>query len=102
MIHLVQLLCPSRHCIIAAFYDAARGGNYEDTRDILIKRMDELGVDQFCGICGSMVLTWEVQGTKCTDMKQAMELGRVAEASNLATRKHLDETGQSYKSKLRN
>lgn len=100
MIYLVQLLCPARHCIIAAAYDSERGGSFDDTVRLMEARLEQLGAHPWCCICGAEHLTFEQAKAKFPDMATALPILRAAEASNLATRQRLAAEGNSFDSTL--
>lgn len=71
MICIVQLLCPARHCIMAVVFDErdmtrreAVIGLREDTK--------ALDVNPWCGICGSQILSYQVEATCFKTMAEAV------------------------------
>lgn len=55
-IHLIQLLCPKRHGIIASIYQLPV------THDKMVELIEEaftLGIERKCGICGAVELHYE-------------------------------------------
>jgi hypothetical protein len=101
-VHLIQLLCPKRHCIIAMPYLSEQKRGKERTID-LIKAAEAARVfNPWCGICGSRDLVYEEGKTTFATLEEAMPLLRQLEADNLLSRQLLDEAGQSYDSQSRN
>jgi hypothetical protein len=70
MIYLVQLKCPSNHCIVASPYDPVliSGAKLEAELRYEMKRH---GVRNVCGLCGSTDLKWEHRATPWPTLAQA-------------------------------
>lgn len=85
MINLVQLLCPARHCIIAAAFDPETT-TFASVVAMLDTRRAELHLDPWCGLCGSRRLEYEEGKTLFPTLEMAMPILRAAEASNMAAR----------------
>jgi hypothetical protein len=59
-VHLVQYLCPARHCLAAAAYRQGDGGTYEATVAGLRALLKAAGTDPWCcALCGSHDLAFE-------------------------------------------
>lgn len=101
MVRLVQLLCPQRHSIIAAAYEEG-SSTFDQVVRMMEKRVRELGINGWCGICGSHDLRYEEARTKAKTLAEIMPALKEAEASNLATRAALNAAGETYDQKLRN
>jgi hypothetical protein len=97
MIHLVQLLCPARHCIIAAPYDDATTSRQE-IEACLRKVMRNNHLNEWCGICGSRDLTFEDLPTSFASLEQALPTLKACEADQLLTKAILDASGASHDS----
>jgi len=74
-VRIVQLLCPQRHCVLAAAYEAPDGT--EDT-DIAIRLHAEFNrlvgngvLNPWCGLCGSLSLRAEDSPTPFATMEEA-------------------------------
>jgi len=55
MIHILQQLCPQRHCFAAVAWDDRTGDLGQARHQIsqFLERLDQAGVLQSCQICGS-------------------------------------------------
>jgi hypothetical protein len=100
-VRLVQLLCPRRHCLLAVAYESDQG-----TRDKAVIEMEaqrvRLGLNPWCGICGSRELAYEDRPTPYRTIEDALPELRETEQANLESRAHLDALGLSYDSQPRN
>lgn len=69
-VYLVQLLCPERHCVLAAAFEEG-----ENTPDKVIAEMKEQmkqnNINPWCGLCGSPKLTFETAPTKYDSLQAA-------------------------------
>jgi hypothetical protein len=83
-IYIAQLLCPSRHCMIAA----ANRCDTQDEVDRLAATTEEQfrqmvesqNVKPYCAICGSQTIHVEAQRTRFATMDEALpHLNRLAE-----------------------
>jgi hypothetical protein len=77
MIHLLQCMCPSRHCIVAIAYDpdslpaeTAMNG-FQSLVGVLIQQKR---IDPFCGLCGSRVWHYEDGVSKFKTVQEAMPM----------------------------
>lgn len=88
-VHLVQLLCPSRHCFIASAYDEG-----EKTFGDVVHSIDEaiglLGMVKQCAICGSTDLRFEDGETRFASLAEAIPHLRALEQENAEARRALD------------
>lgn len=110
MIHIVQCLCPSRHCIMAALYDPN-----DETRGVMYDPQDETRaggipavraaidlaiaaktIDPWCGICKAKSDTWRYEDspTLWRTMAEALPAAKALEAANRATAAFL-KTGRN-------
>jgi hypothetical protein len=93
MIHIIQLLCPQRHCIYAVAYDVE-----EMPDDVALamfqlqfdKWVDEKVLNRECGICKSTKLEYETRRTKYKTIAEAEPALKAAEAANIESRKLID------------
>jgi hypothetical protein len=93
---LVQLLCPQRHCILAAASETEKG-SYDATVKALSQRLEPTGpIRHHCGICGSIELHFEEGATKFRTMKEAMPFLAQTMVHNMATRGLMDANGMTY------
>jgi hypothetical protein len=58
-VHLIQYLCPERHCLATAAYRQGDGGTYEAAVAGLRAMLKSAGTDPWCDICGSHDLAFE-------------------------------------------
>lgn len=84
MIHLIQWLCPSRHCLVAVAYDPQ-----QDTHDQAVAKLETLatnaGVLPLCALCGSKALFYDDQPTRFENMEEAFPYLAAAQAANVYT-----------------
>jgi hypothetical protein len=102
MIHIVQLLCPSRHCIVAAAYDPADAAGTGPLprplggEDLLRAQFDQLvaakAINPWCGICGSKTLTYEDRATRFETMAEATPAIRASEEAQRQTREFIERS----------
>lgn len=85
-VHIVQLLCPSRHCIVAVAYNS-NGTDSEKAaaEDIIKVAIKEIGANPWCGICGATELRFEDRQSEFGTMEEAMPSLAIAQALNLDT-----------------
>jgi len=88
MIWIVQLLCPARHCVIAAAFDPEVDSDEETTRKLEEWR-EKLGLNPWCGICGSTRLRYESHRTKFQTMEEALPSLKKSEQEQALTREYL-------------
>jgi hypothetical protein len=69
-VHIVQLLCPSRHCIMAVGYHPDNGSSAEAI-EMLRGVIEKLKLNPWCGICGSPDLKFEDSPTVFDTMIEA-------------------------------
>lgn len=92
MVRIVQCLCPERHCIMAAAYEAEA-----DEVDPLMKRGLKMRIAELvtmrvlnpvCGLCGASVETWsfEDRASKYRTLEEARPHLEELEARNAAAR----------------
>jgi hypothetical protein len=93
MVHIVQCLCPQRHCITAAAYDDADGkppGTALEALQALNAMAIRDGViNPWCGICGSRAWHYEDGLTSFVTLDEARPALARAMADQLATRQFL-------------
>src|SRR6185295_20263934 len=87
-IHLIQLLCPDRHCILAVAYDdqlttyAKTQKTFSETVASLLERR---ALNSFCGLCRSTEWHYEDGKTSFNSMAQAETILMKAEADQRAS-----------------
>jgi hypothetical protein len=101
-VHLIQLLCPKRHCIIAMPYLSEQERGKERTIALIDAAQKALLFNPWCGICGSRELVYEDGKTVFKTLEEAMPMLRKLEEDNLMSRQLLDASGQSYDSQSPN
>jgi hypothetical protein len=101
MIMLVQLLCPERHCLVAAAYDD-RSSSFLETCRQLEKLFQAHGLNRWCGICGSHELHHVESRTRYATMEEAAPRLAEEQLKQMLTRKVLDQAGQTYDQQRRN
>ena len=89
MVHILQVLCPSRHCLFAIAYEEDKQ-SHESAKEQAHMVFDEGLINPWCGICGSKVLRLEIGRTKWKTMEQAAPHLAEAEAAQLATRAQME------------
>jgi hypothetical protein len=75
MIHIIQVLCPDRHCILAIAYDPAELPPDEamlGMKQLTQKMIDDHAINPHCGICGSTCWEYEDHATKYATIEAAM------------------------------
>jgi hypothetical protein len=75
MIHIIQCLCPDRHCIYGMAYDSADfkpGEAMIGFREMVQAAFDKKLFNPWCGICGSTVLSYEDCSTRARERRQGM------------------------------
>ena len=74
-IHLAQILCPQRHCIIALVYPSEDFTDEQGAKMIEAQLKDWLDkkiLNPWCGLCASREFHTETGVTKFQTMKEAM------------------------------
>jgi len=97
MVHIVQCLCPSRHCIMAISYDPAGPNSQIKTPEEgieTLKRMVDtaingLLVDPWCGICKSRTFSYEDGETRWRTLEEARPYLEASEAEQANVRRQL-------------
>jgi hypothetical protein len=95
-IWIAQVLCPSRHAIVAVAFDVA-----EYSPDDAVARLQSSvsstvaagGLNPWCGLCGSRVWTVEAGPTPWTTMDEAAPHIKAIEQANLQSRSILTQRG---------
>lgn len=82
MVHITQLLCPSRHCILATAYESEKG-SAQQAVELLQATASELKIHPWCGICGSTELVYEDRATPFRTLSQAMPTLASLQKANL-------------------
>jgi len=74
MIHVIQCLCPDRHCIFGMAYDPADISPEEAMqgfREVVQAALDRQLANPHCGICGSTAWQYEDRATKFKTIEEA-------------------------------
>jgi hypothetical protein len=88
-VRIIQLLCPSRHCVVATAYESPDGAEIPEMTEDLRKRFTAFvlaGANPWCGICKSKNLTPEDRATGFTTMAEALPFLQEEERKQAATR----------------
>lgn len=85
MIHIVQYLCPQRHCIVAALYDPSTTTR-EATIEAMKAGMAKMKLNPWCHLCGSGELHFEDARSQFATLEQAIPAAKMMEMYNLLTR----------------
>lgn len=94
-LHIIQLLCPKRHCIIATVYEIEPGVDdaiaLSRFREQWIAMTTTGGYNPWCGICGSHDLTFETANTRWDTLEEARPFLRDEQLNNAITRAQIDD-----------
>lgn len=94
MIHIIQCLCPSRHCIFGVAYDPAdmehdvAMATFQQQVEQWIEKKE---INPWCGICGSRDWKYEMARTKYTTMQEAATELAKEEAKQMESRRYIDQ-----------
>jgi hypothetical protein len=94
-IHVIQLLCPSRHCIVAIAYQSAEMSSAV-ARSKIDRFLDNGHIARHCGICGSTDLRYEDRPTIFKTLEEAEPILAQLQADNFKTRALLDAAGLTH------
>lgn len=94
MVKIVQLLCPHRHCVMGVAYEEGRS-SFEESCNAMRSAMEQIGIHNWCGICGSLDLQFEEHCTPFATLKEAAPALAETMVKNLQTRAALDSLGLS-------
>jgi hypothetical protein len=89
MIHIIQCLCPQRHCVLAVAYDPADMNGAEAM--LLLKEGIESMIfrgiiDPWCGLCDSCEFHYEDNATVWASMEEAKPKLEKQQAAQMAMR----------------
>lgn len=84
-VRIVQLLCPARHCIVGAAYEAASEADAAQTQ-MLAGLIHSGAIKAWCGICGSRELHFEDAATRFATMAEAQPHVDRLQDENVITR----------------
>lgn len=70
-IRILQLLCPSRHCLMAAVYESADGEAQSHVVESAKEQIARLGLPMVCDICDSKDVQFEDAVTVFRSMAEA-------------------------------
>lgn len=87
-VRIVQMLCPSRHCVVATAYEAHDGEAIPEMVDHLKEMFAKSGANPWCGLCQSKNLRCEDQPTRFTTMIEAAPYLAENAARQAATREY--------------
>lgn len=95
MIHIIQCLCPARHCVLAAAYDDTKTTGkdaLELFQSMVLVAIDGGGLNRWCGICQSRDWHYEDGVTRFTTLEDAKPFIEQCQADQLASRAFIDAT----------
>jgi hypothetical protein len=103
VIHIVQCLCPSRHCILASLYDPRdeaitlqlqnrRCDSTQILRETVEASIAAGAVNPWCGICKAKIGTWRYEDspTYWRTMAEALKGAKAVEEAQRITREFLE------------
>lgn len=95
-VHLIQLLCPERHALIALAYEVGSDGMGDKARLRRLKHqwaemIASGAVNPWCGICGSRELRYETAVTRWDTLEQAAPSLKEEERRNALARAVIDQ-----------
>ena len=90
IVRIVQLLCPSRHAVLAAAYETPDGAEEPNKAEALRKQFQEfqkppMNLNPWCGICESRELHTEDAATRYATIEEAWPALEETQRRNLAT-----------------
>ena len=89
MVHMIQVLCPKRHCILAIAYDP-ESTSPDDAMAGLRAHVDHLlaqrAINPWCGICGSRQWAYEDRESIFKTMEEATPVLRERERQQALAR----------------
>jgi len=95
MIRMIQLLCPNRHAIVAAFYNDETSGHCEVVAEMKAA-LDQAKANPWCGICGSAHLEFEDRPTDYQTIDEAKASAQAVAMVNAYSRSILDSAGLTF------
>ena len=91
-VRIVQVLCPSRHCIVATAYESPDGEELPKLTERLRKQVEDLmaagNMNPWCGLCNSRQWTYEDRATAYATIAEALPALAETERRNAATREY--------------
>jgi hypothetical protein len=88
-VRIVQLLCPSRHCVVATAYESPDGAEIPEMAERLREFFADWvqrGANPWCGLCRSRDLHADDQPTGFSALTEAEPYLRESERRQAATR----------------
>ena len=95
MVRIVQLLCPSRHCLLAAPYEDDRS-SFDEAKGMLKAMISQGPFNAWCALCGSHELHYEDGPTRFKNLQEAAPFIGATAADNALTRAALDAAGLTH------
>jgi hypothetical protein len=74
MIHIIQVLCPDRHCVLGMAYDPVDLAPDEAMlgfKQLVQQLLDSKALNPHCGICGSTCWGYDDAATKYETIEEA-------------------------------
>ena len=97
-VHIVQLLCAERHCLLCVGFEEGNG-NLEKSIEMLEELKRGINLNPWCALCGSRELHYEEHVTPFDSLKEAAPVLSGLQFAELAAREYLDRIGASYDSR---
>lgn len=91
-VRIVQLLCPSRHCVVATAYESEDGEPIPEFTDRLRASFEARVVKElnpWCGLCRSTALTYEDEPTVFRTMAEALPFLQASSDEMATVREYL-------------
>lgn len=99
-VHIIQLLCPSRHCIVALAYE---GNDHEKHKADLEANIERLVVEKkvihpWCGLCGAKREKWkyETAPTTFSTIEEAMPTLAAIQEAQIRAAECLQAAGRTF------
>jgi hypothetical protein len=89
MVHILQILCPKRHCLFAIPYES-ENTTAPEAMSAAERAFNEHSINPWCGICGSKDLRMEIGVTRFKTLKEAAPALLENQAAQMATRQQID------------
>lgn len=74
MVHILQVLCPQRHCIIALAFmpeDRTPEQAIEDGKALIKGLVEDKALNHWCALCGGKEFSYEVGVTRYKTIEEA-------------------------------
>lgn len=85
MIHIIQWICPERHCLLGVAYDSKKE-THDNSVAVLKQYAAILGAIPKCFVCGSVDLSYEDNPTEFNTMEEAAQAIFALQEANIRAR----------------